>query len=77
MIYQRDTLAHELPERVAGTMPLNSATPVLAAEARALTPIYYSLADAGSAAWAEETRPRRVARVTRGGSGQGGVDGLQ
>ena len=50
-------LAHALPERIAGAMPLNPATPVFDdGEAWTLTPIYHGLAESGPAAWVEGTR---------------------
>lgn len=50
-------LAHALPERIAGAMPLNPATPVFDDEAAwNLTPIYHALAESGPAAWVEGTR---------------------
>ena len=50
-------LAHALPDRIAGAIPLNPATPVFDdEEAWELTPIYHSLAEQGPEAMVEERR---------------------
>ena len=60
-------LAHALPERIAGAMPLNPATPVFDDdEAWALTPIYHPLAESGAAAWVEGTRSSSASLATAG-----------
>ena len=58
-------LAHALPERIAGAMPLNPATPVFDdEEAWTLTPIYHALAESGPAAWVEGTRSLSASLAT-------------